>query len=68
MFERAAREVEGVRLEGAAMIGDSAIDVEAGRRLGLLTVRLGPTAPGDPAPDHESADLPAAVDRLTSAA
>jgi D-glycero-D-manno-heptose 1,7-bisphosphate phosphatase len=65
MFERAAREVEGVRLEGAAMIGDSAIDVEAGRRLGLRTVRLGPTAEGEPAADHRAAGLLDAV-RLLS--
>lgn len=64
MFERAAREVEGVRLEGATMIGDSAIDVEAGRRLGLRTVRLGGSAPGDPAPTHDSPDLLSAVEWL----
>lgn len=67
MFERAVREVPGVSLEGAAMIGDSAIDVEAGRRLGLTTVRLGRPAPGDPAADQESADLGAAVRRLAGA-
>ena len=44
MFERAAREVEGVEIEGGAMVGDSAIDVEAGNRLGLTTVRLGTAA------------------------
>ncbi len=37
MFERAAREIEGVVIECGAMIGDSAIDIEAGRRLGLTT-------------------------------
>jgi len=61
MFERAAREVDGVRLGGAAMVGDSAIDVEAGRRLGLTTVRLGRSEPGDPVPTHEEPDLLAAV-------
>ena len=65
MFERAAREIEGVALEGAAMVGDSAIDVEAGRRLGLVTVRLGETAAGEPSADHEAADLPEAVRRLS---
>jgi D-glycero-D-manno-heptose 1,7-bisphosphate phosphatase len=61
MFRRAAAEVPGVRLEGAAMVGDSALDVEAGNRLALTTVRLGPSAAGDPEPDHESPDLLAAV-------
>jgi D-glycero-D-manno-heptose 1,7-bisphosphate phosphatase len=61
MFERAAREVEGVELEGAAMVGDTARDIEAGRRLGLITVRIGSMAAGEPAADHEVADLPAAV-------
>lgn len=61
MFERAAREVTGVRLEGAAMVGDSALDVEAGRRLGLTTVRIGPAAAGEPPSDHEADDLLGAV-------
>jgi D-glycero-D-manno-heptose 1,7-bisphosphate phosphatase len=61
MFERAAREIEGVELEGAAMVGDTARDIEAGRRLGLTTVRIGSMAAGEPAADHEVADLPAAV-------
>jgi D-glycero-D-manno-heptose 1,7-bisphosphate phosphatase len=67
MFERAAREVEGVSLDGAAMIGDSAIDVEAGRRLGLTTVRLGPSAAADPVPTHAAPDLLGAVEWLLSA-
>jgi D-glycero-D-manno-heptose 1,7-bisphosphate phosphatase len=61
MFERAVREVDGVAIEGGAMIGDSALDVEAGNRLGLTTVRLGTTAAGDPQPDGEAADLLEAV-------
>jgi D-glycero-D-manno-heptose 1,7-bisphosphate phosphatase len=61
MFERAGAEVPGVRIKGAAMVGDSALDVEAGRRLGLTTVRLGASAAGDPEPDHTAADLLAAV-------
>jgi D-glycero-D-manno-heptose 1,7-bisphosphate phosphatase len=64
MFERAAREVDGVELEGGAMIGDTAIDVEAGNRLGLTTVRLGPSAAGDPPADLEARDLAEAVPRL----
>jgi D-glycero-D-manno-heptose 1,7-bisphosphate phosphatase len=60
MFERAAREVPGVAIEGAAMIGDSALDVEAGRRLGLMTVRLGEPA-ADPPADHQASTLLDAV-------
>jgi D-glycero-D-manno-heptose 1,7-bisphosphate phosphatase len=67
MFERATREVPGVRLEGAAMVGDSALDVEAGRRLGLVTVRIGRAAAGDPPSDHEAADLLGAVRWLLGA-
>lgn len=67
MFERAAREVPGVSLEGAAMIGDSPLDVEAGNRLGLTTIRLGLSAPGDPKPDFEAPDLLTAVRRITAA-
>lgn len=66
MFEQAAREIEGVEIEGGAMIGDSAIDIEAGRRLGLTTVRLGRSGKLDPAPDHEVSDLLGAVRWLTS--
>lgn len=61
MFERAAAEVPGVRIEGGAMVGDSPLDVEAGRRLGLTTIRLGPAAPGDPVADHGAVDLLGAV-------
>jgi D-glycero-D-manno-heptose 1,7-bisphosphate phosphatase len=66
MFERAQREVPGVEIEGGAMVGDSAIDVEAGRRLGLTTVRLGGSASEDPRADREEPDLLAAVRWLTS--
>jgi D-glycero-D-manno-heptose 1,7-bisphosphate phosphatase len=65
MFEQAAREIEGVGIEGGAMVGDSAIDIEAGRRLSLTTVRLGASDPGDPAADHEAPSLLEAVRRLT---
>lgn len=67
MFERAAREVPGVTLEGGAMIGDSALDVEAGNRLGLTTVRLGPSAAGDPEATYSAASLLEAVRLLASA-
>ena len=61
MFERAAREVPGVRIEGGAMIGDSALDVEAGLRLGLTTVRIGASKVEDPTPTRETVDLLAAA-------
>lgn len=67
MLLRAVGEIEGVEIEGAAMVGDSAIDVEAGRRLGLTTVRIGRSARSDPEPDAEGADLLEAVEWLTSA-
>jgi D-glycero-D-manno-heptose 1,7-bisphosphate phosphatase len=42
MFERAAREVDGVDLgRRAAIVGDSESDMEAGRRLGLVLVKVG---------------------------
>lgn len=66
MFERAVREVPGASLNGAAMIGDSALDVEAGNRLGLTTVRLGPSAPGDPMADRAATGLLDAVRWLLS--
>lgn len=68
MFERAASEVEGVRIDGGAMIGDSALDVEAGRRLGLATVRIGRAAVGEPVADREAASLLEAVRWLSGRA
>jgi D-glycero-D-manno-heptose 1,7-bisphosphate phosphatase len=61
MFERAAREVDGVDIEGGAMVGDSAIDIEAGNSLGLTTVLLGVAGEGGPQPDGEATDLLEAV-------
>jgi D-glycero-D-manno-heptose 1,7-bisphosphate phosphatase len=66
MFERAAREIDGVAIEGGAMVGDSAIDIEAGRRLELTTVRIGPQGEGDPPADRSAPDLLAAVRWLTA--
>jgi D-glycero-D-manno-heptose 1,7-bisphosphate phosphatase len=65
LFERAAREVPGARIDGGAMVGDSALDVEAGNRLGLTTVRLGGSDPADPSPTHHSASLLDAVHWLS---
>lgn len=67
MFRRAEEEVDGVRIEGAAMIGDSPLDVEAGRRLGLTTVALGAPRPGDPEPTYRARDLLEAVEWLLAA-
>jgi len=65
MLERAAREVPGATLEGAAIVGDSAADVETGRRLGVTTVRLGKPASGEPSADHRAPNLLEAVRWLT---
>lgn len=67
MFERAAREIEGVEIGGGAMVGDTTRDIEAGRRLGITTVRIGTSQPGDPAPDREVPALLDAVRWLTAA-
>lgn len=61
MFRRAVQEVPGVSLEGAAMIGDSALDIEAGNRLDLTTVRIGPDRRVGPVADHQATDLAGAV-------
>jgi D-glycero-D-manno-heptose 1,7-bisphosphate phosphatase len=68
MLERAAREVEGVELTGAAMVGDTARDIEAGRSLGLTTVRIGRAAEGEPVADHDAASLLEAVRWLLGSA
>lgn len=67
MFRRAEAEVRGVRIEGAAMIGDSPLDVEAGLRLGLTTIAIGAPRPGDPEPTHRARDLLDAVAWLLAA-
>jgi D-glycero-D-manno-heptose 1,7-bisphosphate phosphatase len=41
MFTGAAAEVPGVDLASAAMVGDSELDMEAGRALGLVLVKIG---------------------------
>jgi D-glycero-D-manno-heptose 1,7-bisphosphate phosphatase len=53
----------GIPLEDAAMVGDSDIDVEAGRRAGALTVQLVP--PGEVSQaDFTAPDIAGAVDLL----
>ena len=64
MFERAAREVPGVALgRGAAIVGDSESDMEAGRRLGLVLVKVGPA---ESEVDHAAGSLAEAADWLLS--
>jgi len=46
LFERAEREL-GLARSGSAVLGDRALDVEAGERLGLLTILVAPAADGD---------------------
>jgi D-glycero-D-manno-heptose 1,7-bisphosphate phosphatase len=58
MFIQARERFPGISFAQSAMIGDSATDVEAGRALGMLTLRLGADVP----------DLSAAVDQLTPGA
>lgn len=64
MFDRAERELPGVMIEGGTMIGDSALDIEAGLGLGLTTVRIGETAPGEPEADRNVGSLLEGVDWL----
>ncbi len=54
MFGQAVERFPWVELERSVTIGDSDTDIEAGRALGMRTVRLGVDAP----------DLGGAVDQL----
>jgi D-glycero-D-manno-heptose 1,7-bisphosphate phosphatase len=60
LLEAAARDF-GVAPADAVMIGDAFSDIEAGRRAGTRTVRLGPAA-ASPAADLAAPDLLAAVE------
>ena len=65
MLERAAREVPGVSLgRSAAMVGDTETDMQAGRAVGAVLVKVG-AASSDV--DHACASLPEAVDWLLEA-
>jgi D-glycero-D-manno-heptose 1,7-bisphosphate phosphatase len=66
MLERAAREVPGVSLgRSAAIVGDSETDMEAGRAVGAVLVKVGAaTSPVD----HECESLAEAVDWLVAGA
>jgi D-glycero-D-manno-heptose 1,7-bisphosphate phosphatase len=60
---QAQRDVPGLRLAEAALIGDTESDIAAGRAAGVLTVRIG--LPGDIGDaDLVAADLAAAVELL----
>lgn len=69
-----ARELLGVSLTGGAVIGDSARDILMARQTDLTTILVRSGKPIEPQraqldaagvrPDHEAADLPAAVDWL----
>jgi D-glycero-D-manno-heptose 1,7-bisphosphate phosphatase len=63
MLERAAREVDGVSLSSAAIVGDSESDMEAGRRLGLVLVKVGAA---ESEVDHVCGSLLEAAEWLTS--
>ena len=66
MFERAAREVPGASLgRAAAIVGDSEADMQAGRAVGAVLVKVG--AAESPV-DFECASLPEAVDWLLAGA
>jgi D-glycero-D-manno-heptose 1,7-bisphosphate phosphatase len=41
LFRDAARDFPGLELSGAVVIGDAESDMEAGRRIGARTVRVG---------------------------
>jgi D-glycero-D-manno-heptose 1,7-bisphosphate phosphatase len=64
MLERAAREVPGVALgRAAAIVGDSETDMQAGRSLGLVLVKVGEA---QSAVDHACGSLAEAADWLLS--
>ena len=62
MLLQAARDLDGVELAGSTMIGDSPLDMQAGRAVGAQLIMIGD--PGDEAVDHSAPSLAAAVDWL----
>ena len=57
MFFQAERDLPAVTISGGAMIGDSALDIEAGKNLGLTTVRVGGIGPGEAEADRNVESL-----------
>jgi D-glycero-D-manno-heptose 1,7-bisphosphate phosphatase len=57
MFERAREDDPHIAFERAVMIGDSQIDVDAGRAAGIRTVAIGPASGAS----HRASDLEGAV-------
>jgi D-glycero-D-manno-heptose 1,7-bisphosphate phosphatase len=72
LFLQAARDHPSIDLAGSATVGDSMRDVEAGARLGMVTVLLAdpPRAPdrAPVRPDHVARTLPEAADWLLARA
>ncbi len=65
MFLRAAAR-HGIELTGSYLVGDSPTDIDAGARLGMVTLGIGPEFPAGAAvePDHRVPDLLAAARRI----
>lgn len=64
LLERAREDDPEIAFERAVLIGDSQIDVDAGRAAGIKTVAIGSTSGAS----HQAADLGEAVDWALSAA
>jgi D-glycero-D-manno-heptose 1,7-bisphosphate phosphatase len=64
MLERARQDDPAISFEHAVLIGDSQIDVDAGRAAGIMTVAIGPVSGAS----HQVADLGDAVDWALDAA
>ena len=64
LLERARRDDPEIAFERAVLIGDSQIDVDAGRAAGIKTVAIGSASGAS----HQAADLGGAVDWALSAA
>ena len=64
MLERARQEDPEIAFERSVLIGDSQIDIDAGRAAGIRTVAIGPASDAS----HQAADLGEAIDWALSAA
>jgi D-glycero-D-manno-heptose 1,7-bisphosphate phosphatase len=61
LFHRAFAEDPTLDPDRAVVIGDAAVDIEAGLRLGLPAIRVGDRTTGTFGADHVAADVAAAV-------